>query len=124
MFNLDSSSRIVGLVGYRGYIFELFGQDHWIGIIGCVGGRLNIALIKIGIIASSIEGYVKLLHRIGIDGLQCKWMILAIAIINRGISLSAKLVYYSSEWVILAVFISLASLHSIVVYILAIVMTI
>ena len=27
-------------------------------IIGCVGGRLNIALIKIGIIASSIEGYV------------------------------------------------------------------
>ena len=29
-------------------------------IIGCVGGRLNIALIKIGIIASSIEGYVKL----------------------------------------------------------------
>ena len=56
----------------RGYIFELFGQDHWIGIIGCVGGRLNIALINIGIIASSIEGYVIL------SSIRCMIKILAL----------------------------------------------
>ena len=59
-------------IEYTGYIFELFGQDHWIGIIGCVGGRLNIALIKIGIIASSIEGYVIL------SSIRCMIKILAL----------------------------------------------
>jgi len=61
---LYSIDQISTIVNYHGISID--------SIIGCVGGRLNIALINIGIIASSIEGYVKLLHRIGIDGLQCK----------------------------------------------------
>ena len=60
------------LIGFLGYVAVSLPNQinsalltyHGISIdsiIGCVGGRLNIALINIGIIASSIEEYSQIL---------------------------------------------------------------
>ena len=61
---LYSIDQISTIVNYHGISID--------SIIGCVGGRLNIALIKIGIIASSIEGYVIL------SSIRCMIKILAL----------------------------------------------
>ena len=50
---LYSIDQISTIVNYHGISID--------SIIGCVGGRLNIALINIGIIASSIEEYSQIL---------------------------------------------------------------